>query len=353
MKRRRKATSDVTPWLEWFLGCLDRAFDGADRTLAAVFQKAEFWKKHAGATINERQRDILNRLLDGFEGKLTSTKWALIEKCSPDTALRDINELVGAWHSSEGRGGRAEYQLLASRWGNYELNDLWITLMGNIRSIDMMFLDDIFEMGSGYVLNFSDRTFAQFFAEELNIDIDEPKYAQQGSSKAKRLRFFLQTVEKPAVVRTLNALWEYREAVRLKFAHEDKVQNAHGRLLALVERLSGGEGASSRSQAKPAPAFERAVFAELQDALISLGKLDPQPRGYAFEAFLKSAFTKFGLEAHEPFRIRGEQIDGSFVLGNETYLLEAKWQNGPCGADHLHTFHGKISRRPLGRVGCS
>ena len=68
--------------------------------------------------------------------------------------------------------------------------------MSNIRSIDMMFLDDVFEMGSGYVLNFSDRTFAQFFVEELNIDIDNPIYARNGSSKAKRLRCFLQTVDK-------------------------------------------------------------------------------------------------------------------------------------------------------------
>lgn len=218
--------------------------------------------------------------------------------------------------------------------------------MSNIRSIDMMFLDDVFEMGGGYVLNFSDRTFAQFFAEELNIDIDDRKYAQQGTSKAKRLRFFLQTIDKPTVVRTLNALWEYREAVRLKFTHEDKVQNAHGRLLALIERLSAGEGGPSRPQAKPAPpVFGRALFSELQGALISLGKLDPQPRGYAFEAFLKTAFTKFGLEAREPFRLRGEQIDGSFILANETYLLEAKWQNAPCGADHLHTFHGKIEQK--------
>ncbi|HYP57262.1 MAG TPA: hypothetical protein VEQ35_03140, partial [Beijerinckia sp.] len=79
--------------------------------------------------------------------------------------------------------------------------------MTNIRPIDMMFLDDIFEMGGGYVLNFSDRTFAAFFAQELNIDIDDPTYARNGGSKGKRLRCFLQTVDKLTVVRTLNALW--------------------------------------------------------------------------------------------------------------------------------------------------
>ena len=94
LEATQKGDLDITPWLEWFLGCLDRAFDGAEKILAAVFQKAGFWKKHGSAPLNERQRDMLNRLLDGFEGNLTSSKWAAIEKCSPDTALRDINELV-------------------------------------------------------------------------------------------------------------------------------------------------------------------------------------------------------------------------------------------------------------------
>ena len=96
---------DITHWLEWFLSCLDRAFDGAEKTLAAVFRKADFWKKHAGAKLNERQRDILNRLLDGFDGKLTSSKWAKIEKCSPDTALRDITELIDMKILAKDKGG--------------------------------------------------------------------------------------------------------------------------------------------------------------------------------------------------------------------------------------------------------
>ncbi|GLS31008.1 Fic family protein [Mesorhizobium albiziae] len=95
LERTQKAPDlDVTPWLEWFLQCLDRAIEGAEQTLADVLFKAEFWKRHAGETFNDRQRDMINRLLDGFEGKLTSSKYAIIEKCSPDTALRDITDLV-------------------------------------------------------------------------------------------------------------------------------------------------------------------------------------------------------------------------------------------------------------------
>jgi len=217
--------------------------------------------------------------------------------------------------------------------------------MPNIRSIDMMVLDDIFDMGSGYVLNFSDRTFAQFFAEELNVDIDNPIYKKIGTSKAKRLRCFLQTVDKATVVRTLNALWEYREVVRQRFGQDDTLTNAHGQLLTIINRLNTGEVMPSQVGSPPKPAFDRKIYGQLQAELHRLSDLEPQLRGYAFESFLKTLFDRFGLEAREPFRLRGEQIDGSFLLGNETYLLEAKWQNAPSGADHLHTFHGKLEQK--------
>ena len=85
---------DITPWLLWFIGCLDRAFDGSEAILASVMHKARVWERLAVQPLNERQRMMVNRLLDGFEGKLTSSKWAKIAKTSPDTALRDINDLV-------------------------------------------------------------------------------------------------------------------------------------------------------------------------------------------------------------------------------------------------------------------
>ena len=105
---------NITSWMEWFLGCLDRAFDGADEILGNVFTKAEFWKKHSAAALNERQRDVINRLLDGFAGKLTSSKWATVEKCSPDTALRDIADLVerGILTKDAGGGRSTSYSLV-------------------------------------------------------------------------------------------------------------------------------------------------------------------------------------------------------------------------------------------------
>jgi len=94
LEATQKDDLDITSWLEWFLGCLDRAFDNADEVLAVVLKKARFWEKHAGASLNARQRAVINRLLNGFEGKLTSSKWAKLAKCSQDTALRDIDDLV-------------------------------------------------------------------------------------------------------------------------------------------------------------------------------------------------------------------------------------------------------------------
>ena len=94
LERTQKGTLDVTPWMNWFLSCLGRAIEGAQTTLGTVFAKARFWEAVGGFPINERQRMVLNRLLDGFEGKLTTKKWAKLAKCSHDTALRDIAALV-------------------------------------------------------------------------------------------------------------------------------------------------------------------------------------------------------------------------------------------------------------------
>lgn len=94
LERTQRSTLDITAWLEWFFDCLDRALDATDITLATVLNKAKFWNKHAIIPLNERQRLLINKLLDGFEGKLSSSKWAKIAKCSQDTALRDLQYLI-------------------------------------------------------------------------------------------------------------------------------------------------------------------------------------------------------------------------------------------------------------------
>ncbi len=117
LERTQKGTLEVTPWMEWFLACLGRAIDGAETTLAAVLRKARFWQSLRDMPINERQRVMLNRLLDRFEGKLTTSKWAAIAKCSSDTALRDIIDLVerGVLVRNPGAGRSTSYSLAEIR----------------------------------------------------------------------------------------------------------------------------------------------------------------------------------------------------------------------------------------------
>jgi Fic family protein len=114
LERTQKGTLDVTRWLAWFLGALARAINSAYGTLDAVLNKARFWQHWAGIPLNERQVKVLNRALDGLEGKLTSRKWASLAKCSPDTALRDITQLLdlGVLTRTAGGGRSTSYELV-------------------------------------------------------------------------------------------------------------------------------------------------------------------------------------------------------------------------------------------------
>lgn len=114
LESAQKGDLDITEWLDWFLDCLGRAIDGAETILEKIFVKARFWEKHGEISFNLRQRKMLNRLLDDFKGKLTSSKWAKMQKCSPDTALRDINELIthGILTKEPGGGRSTNYALV-------------------------------------------------------------------------------------------------------------------------------------------------------------------------------------------------------------------------------------------------
>ena len=95
LESTQKGNLDITNWFEWFLSCLNRAFTGAEIILATVLKKTRFWEIHDTEKFSDRQRKVITRLLDGFEGKLTSSKWAKLAKCSQDTASRDIDDLIG------------------------------------------------------------------------------------------------------------------------------------------------------------------------------------------------------------------------------------------------------------------
>ncbi|MDO9153824.1 MAG: Fic family protein [Paludibacter sp.] len=116
LQKVQHSSSDITEWLDWFLHCLKNALLETDSTLNKILYKAEFWKIHENTPINERQRLVLNKLLEGFDGKLKSSKWAKISKCSTDTALRDIKDLIDKRIlRQEQQGGRStNYELIAN-----------------------------------------------------------------------------------------------------------------------------------------------------------------------------------------------------------------------------------------------
>jgi len=116
LEKTQKGDLDISEWIKWFLSCLINALKATDNILTRVLLKADFWNRNSKTIINERQKQILNKLLDGFEGKLTSMKWAKITKCSKDTAIRDINDLINKdILQKESAGGRST---------NYELRSI-------------------------------------------------------------------------------------------------------------------------------------------------------------------------------------------------------------------------------------
>ena len=212
-----------------------------------------------------------------------------------------------------------------------------------IRSMDIPIIERVFGMEGGFVLDFSNRTFAEFFHDELDVDIDNPHWAAQGGSKAKRLRYYLRQADRQTALDTLNALWEYREASSVTADYPELDDSVRAAYFRIIERLGGKP---------PEPAVPTAAHRELRvDAaatsalaarLLDVSTMDPQPRGYAFEKFLKDVFDAYGMSARASFRLTGEQIDGSFVLGEQTYLLEARWRNAKVDAKTLRAFNAKV-----------
>lgn len=215
--------------------------------------------------------------------------------------------------------------------------------MAKIGTVNMMFLEKLLDMGGGYVLNFSDRTYAEFFADELNVDIDDPVYFANGGSKGKRMRTFIKISDGETVIRALRALWAYRNAMYEHFGKQEDIPNALGRFEQVLAEIQND---GTNKAPAPTPASNRPKLLALALDFRQLATISrPQQRGYAFERFLKDLFDTSGMEAREAFRIVGEQIDGSIVNGSDTYIVEAKWHNAPIGAAELHVLEGKLHQK--------
>ena len=192
----------------------------------------------------------------------------------------------------------------------------------------MQIINKVFSMESGYVLNFSNRTFAEFFREELGVDIDNPRWAVDGESKAKRLRYYLRQTSRKTVLATLNALWQYREVSSVIGEHADIDYSVRAAFFKIIERLGGTPPVQDSTIApQKLRCVEQNVASTLTARLIGISNMEPQPRGYAFEKFPKELFDAYGLAARASFRLSGEQIDGSFMLGEQPICWK---QDGQC-----------------------
>ncbi len=195
--------------------------------------------------------------------------------------------------------------------------------------------------GPGFVLQFGDAGFAQFFADEFNVDIEADEFRDLGDSKGKRLRCFLQKADNALALQVIETLWVHRQYEMERIGRIEPSSGLQAKLELIKTRLKSDSGAG---HAAIPVAYHESKFVEFRERLYGLRDVSPQRRGYQFENFLTDCFNVFDLSARGGFRNTGEQIDGSFVLDHEVYLLEAKWVAEPVGVADLRAFLGKLDK---------
>ena len=227
--------------------------------------------------------------------------------------------------------------------------------MAKLSTTDKQILEELFQMGGGYVLNFSDRTFGEFFHDDLDINIFDQKYNYASGSKANRLRGFWQVAQDTHVAKSIDQLLVYIDTqVAIGKLGADKFpERLVQRARTISSRLSGaGPVKLTADPIRSQPATPHSsvqlstpdpqALAALRDKFMGLHSMAPQERGFAFERFLNELFNLFHLSPRGSFRLVGEQIDGSFQIGQDVYLVEAKWQNQKTGQKDLLSFSGKV-----------
>ncbi|HGM5003689.1 TPA: restriction endonuclease [Serratia marcescens] len=209
--------------------------------------------------------------------------------------------------------------------------------------LDLKIVNQLFEdpINAGYVLNFTNKTMREFFESELSIDIDNDIYRKNGDSKMKRLRCLLEQSDRETVLRVVIRLWEYRKSIPdgVITAQDD---TAYGRLITKIQ----GADSLAASGVTPILIVPTGIDNDYYlKGLEALHEQQPHQRGRSFELWLNELFTAFYLSPKGAFKLKGEQIDGSFLLNNETYLVEAKWHSTKTGNADLHAFHGKLDQK--------
>jgi hypothetical protein len=215
--------------------------------------------------------------------------------------------------------------------------------LSGLTHIEKQKLERELGMGSGYVLDFSNRIFEEFFREVVGVHIYDSRYHLGSGSKANRMRAFwwLATDEQlRSLLRGLLEAWELYSDSPIPDSAQRLLQQILGRLGG-----SSSNAVEAQQNVDTKSRIDGNISKELISRLLALTDLPPAKRGYEFERFLKVLFDAYHLSARASFRLIGEQIDGSFAMHNETYLLEAKWQNAPVGTADLYTFEGKLGEK--------
>ena len=211
--------------------------------------------------------------------------------------------------------------------------------MADLTYIEKRKLEALLEMGSGYVLNFSNRTFEEFVLDTTGHNIFDQRYNYASGSRANRLRAFWQKEDNATVGKLLKTLLELADQ---KSPHLNECRK-------IVDRLLGGRNPASQAAQADADSERKArsaKLAELKESFFALAtEVDRSKAGLAFEKVLNQIFHIFGLEPRGSFRVTGEQIDGSFLLDGEVYLLEPKWEKAALPEADLLVFRGKIEAK--------
>jgi hypothetical protein len=224
--------------------------------------------------------------------------------------------------------------------------------MSSFKMAERQILEQHFGMASGYVLNFSDRTFGEFVFEGVGREIHDLKYTAGGTSKANKLRTFWKTESDSIVGKLILALVDYDATLNPKQDAEAKARAEKCRHIA-TRLLTGGpsvsplkddakfQNASPLAETQPRVSVE--TLAALRSRFLQISNLPPQQRGYALEKFLYGLFDAYRFNPRPSFRIVGEQIDGSIEFAHEIYLIEAKWQVEPIVQGDLAVLDSRVS----------
>ena len=207
--------------------------------------------------------------------------------------------------------------------------------------IEKDYFERLFDMETGYVLDFTNYTYQRFVADTINIDVYK-KY--HNLSKAKILRAIMDDCDNVTVGKLLLGLMQYMQAGELV---TDEKKEIFQKCTEIGYRLIGKKVSAKTVDTVPESQKIEFDFKKYLNELKDLADYhdNPQARGYQFERYLNRLFKDCALEPRESFRIKGEQIDGSFVLRNDIYLLEAKWTNKPTEKSDLVVFNEKVSSK--------